>query len=287
MRRLVTTLMGAGALALASPTLAQDSAGEDDPMAAMGDLFGGMFEAEPLTAEQEARLPLARSVVERAMPEGIMSDMMGDMFDGFLGPIMKMAGETTALDAAGRLGLPTDRLDEDEAAEAMAMLDPDWRVREVRRAEAMPQIIGTAMAAMEPTVRDAMTEMYAVYFDEQVLADVGQFLDTPSGSEYIRKSFTMSADPRFMGAMMEAMPAMMGTFMTIEAQLDEATADLAEARSFDDLSDSQRRRLSALTGQDADTLRSALDAAAERGSMGGGMFGAGEDWDEDWETEAE
>ena len=75
MKRIATTL-SALALITATPTLAQeqDSAADTEmqrELDAMGALFGDMFgSADPLTSEQEARVPAAQAVVLQLFPEG-------------------------------------------------------------------------------------------------------------------------------------------------------------------------------------------------------------------------
>lgn len=250
------------ALVLASqPVAAQDDGMTDETLAAMSQ----MFPAEPLTPEQEARLPMARQIVAKVMPDGIMGEMMSEMFNGFLGPLMAMGTDIDASTALSQLGLTGSEveLSDEEAVEIMAIIDPAYAERTQAEAEAMPKIMGAVSGAIEPTMRVAMAEMYAVYFTQSELGELDVFFSTPTGASYAQKSMKMSSDPRFIGAMMESMPAMMGTFATMEFEMKAVTAGFAERRAYGDLSAAERAKLSEITGVDQGTLENAMAAAGE------------------------
>jgi Uncharacterized protein conserved in bacteria (DUF2059) len=255
-------LVGA-ALAWTTPTLAQDAAvppmvmltndeeisdssagaeGEIDPFA----MLGAMFAAEPLTPEQEARLPQANAVIAKLMPEGAMGEMMGGMFDSILKPMGELAKSSAADRAAKGIGLSEYDLEltEEQAAEIANMFDPVFEEREAREMAMLPEMMGRMWSAMEPPMRKAMAELYAINFTEAELADIDAFFSTPTGAAYARKSFTMASDPRVMAATMEAMPA---------------TAE-------------ERSRITALTGRSAEEIEQLL-AARDSWSEG--------EWDEE------
>lgn len=253
-------LAAAAATVLAAmPVAAQEPAPEDDPMAAMA----AMFAAEPLTAEQEARLPAARLVVDRMMPPGTMGEIMQSMFGGFLDPLLQMGMEPSANEIAKEVGLEEGALDltEEQAREAAAILDPAWSERRQREFGAMKTGMAKAMTAMEPAMRDGMAQAYAVHFSASELADVAAFFATPSGASYARKSYTLASDPRIMGAAMQAMPGMMEGFAAMQVEMEAATADLPPRRSYGDLTAEQRQRLGKLTGLDAQALDAGMASA--------------------------
>lgn len=239
-------------LALAFGSVPATAQSTDDE-AAVAEMMGGlaaMFPVEPLTAEQQSRLPAATALIDQIVPTGTLGDMMGPMLDGVLGPIMDMeAGNATAI-LATSLGLYEEELDitPERAAQALAIMDPAWDERQKAELAAVPSVMARMFVTMEPTMKVAMSELYAVYFDDQELSDISAFFNTASGAAYARKSFTMSADPRMVGAMMQAMPDMMGVFAEMEEELGAATADLADPRSFDQLSAAEKKKLAALTG---------------------------------------
>lgn len=260
-------LLFAAPLALAFgsvPATAQSADDETADSAAMAEIMGefaAMFPAEPLTAEQQSRLPAATALIDQIVPTGTLGDMMGSMLDGVLGPIMAMeAGDATTV-LASSLGMDGVELDitPERAAQALAIIDPDWDARQKAELAAMPAVMQRMFVVMEPTMKAAMSELYAVYFDDQELSDISAFFNTASGAAYARKSFTMSADPRMTGAMMQALPDMMGVFAEMEEQMAAATIGLANPRSFDQLSAVEKKKLAALTGLDEATIAESFD----------------------------
>lgn len=257
LRSFTLSASAAVSLVLAGPAIAQDDGNTADNDAMMAELMG-MFAAEPLTPEQEARLPLASEVIDKMMPPGSLSEVMGDMFgmEGMLGPILSRAQEPRAADFAAQLGMEAWELEMDEAAvaEAATIIDPAREERGARKAAVMPQIMTDMMTAMEPAMREAMTEVFAIQFDQQELADINAFFSTSSGAAFAKKSLKMSSDPRVMGASMKVMPEMMAGFQNMEAQMEAATADLPQPRVFADLSAEEQARMAELTGFTVDEL---------------------------------
>jgi hypothetical protein len=230
--------------------IAQGTAADADPMAEAMGMMSAMFPTEPLTAEQETRLPQAQRIINRMIPEGTLGDMMGGMFDKMLGPILA-ATDAPAMGAVTKgIGASASAIDltPEQSAELAALFDPAYVERHEREKALFPAIMRTMMTAMEPTMRKAMSELYAIHFSQTELDDIEAFFQTESGTAYARKSFTMSSDPRIIGATMEAMPQMMGAFADMERKMAEATADLPAPRSFADLSSAQQARVATLTG---------------------------------------
>lgn len=270
MKTLKNTLLVAGASLslLAVPVQAQDDASADQ-QAEMIEAMQAMFPKEPLTAEEESRLPQAKVIIDTMIPPGTLGEMMGGMFDKMLGPIMEMAASNPRGDVARQLGVESSDLEltDEQAVELAGILDPVWRDRTAAIGAVMPGLMKKMMATMEPTMRTAMTEAYAIYFDEQELADIHAFFSTDSGLSYARKSFTMSSDPRILAASMEALPAMMASFADMEAQMEAATAGLPEPRGWGDLSAADRARISALTGLEQDEIEENMAMVAEFKAM--------------------
>ena len=256
MFRKIIFAASAGLALVAQPLAAQDSSDDDAAMAALLD----MFKAEPLTEEQEARLPLAGEVVNQMIPDGAMGEMMGSLFDGLLKPILDLAQEPDAETVAEQLGVEesTLGLESENVEEALSILDPTWSERTQREADMMPKIMTDLMNAMEPSMRKGMTEVYAVHFTDAELTDIKEFFQTTSGASFARKSFTISSDPRLVGSMMADIPNLMGAFETMGQQMAEATADLPEARSFDEINIMQRARLAELTGLSVEEIETAM-----------------------------
>ncbi len=253
----------AGLMLLASaPASAQAedaAAGEDltgEQLAEFGALMGQVFQTEPLTATQEARLPQARALVETMMPDGFYGQMMGDVMDKMMRPMMTMFS-TPDFILAARLSLEDgslDDLEESEKDELVEMLDPAHD----RRADAIINVLTGQMAGMfevmEDPIREGLSKAYAVRFDQDQLADIGAFFATPTGEIYAREQMALFADPQVMRASMQALPAMMSGFGDMEATMKEAMASLPKERSYEDLDTAQRRRMAQLLGLDVDSL---------------------------------
>jgi len=252
--------IGACIALTALPAAAQDDAADEAALAAVM----GMFKAEPLTAAEESRLPMATEVVAKMIPPGSLGEMMGSLFDGFLKPIMGMDLEPSAANVAEQLGVAAYdiTIEEGDSAEALAILDPVWTKRKQIERDMIPALMTQMMTAIEPPMRNAMSEVYAVHFTAEELNDINAFFGTTSGANFARKSFTISSDPRLIGSMMESMPLIMSTIADIEQQIEGATADLPPVRGFDELDPAERARLSELVGVSEAELK-ALMADAE------------------------
>jgi hypothetical protein len=255
MKRLKTSLASALLLLSTSPAVAAEKVAakvskEEQEMNAAMSALSGLFKVEPLTADQQSRLPAANAVVEQMMPPGALQQMMGSMFDKILEPLMALEGKSSAVSVARELGLNTAtlNLDEETAGKIAALVDPQWQERRKREMAAMPKIISDVMTVMEPTMRKVMGELYAVNFNAGELKEISTFFATPTGGNYARRSFSMSADPRMMAGMFEAMPALMGQMGSIKAKMAAATADLPAKRTFTDLSAAEKGKLAKLTG---------------------------------------
>lgn len=269
-RRRSFGLSATAALALAAQPLAAappnsprpappaPTANEEDPMA----MLGKMFTAEPLTADQQARLPQAQRIVALLIPDGTLGEMMGKTFDQMLGPILSQSEAPGAATIAKGTGFAASDLDLTDAqtAELAALFDPAYAERHKREMALVPEMMRSITTAIEPTMRKAMAELYAIHFTPAELADIETFFKTPSGTAYARKSFTMSSDPRIMAATMEAMPELMQGFEAMGKKADAATADLGKPRSFADLSLAEKAKVARLTGYSVKEIEEQLAA---------------------------
>ena len=112
-----------GAACVAAPLAAQEPTGAETEEVSQAQvkevaaMMANPFVAEPLTAEQEVRLPAAQAVV---------GTMMGKMVDKMIRPMMSMFSSPEFFLAA-RLDLDEEaigNLTTEEQAEISAMLDP-------------------------------------------------------------------------------------------------------------------------------------------------------------------
>ena len=272
MRKIGMSLaLGVLSLTLSAPAMAQDIVtGEIEGEVAIDDaetdgvmdeaavlaMMSGLFQAEPLTAEQEARLPAATAIVATMMPEGFYGELMRDMMEKTMRPMMAMFSEPDFI-LASRLTLDEAaiaELGDAEKKELLTMLDPAWDQRADTMVNAMVANMGGAYAAVEPPVRAGLAKAYAVRFDEAQLADISSFFATPTGGEFARQSMALFADPQVMGATMEAMPEMIGSFTEMETSMEAALESLPAERDYADLSAAQRARMADLLGVEPDAL---------------------------------
>ncbi|MEC7421124.1 MAG: DUF2059 domain-containing protein [Pseudomonadota bacterium] len=254
----IVNAMAAVALVCAVPAAAQEdpehsqsamSPGELDEFAGM---MAGLFQTEPLTEEQNARLPAAQAVVGEMMPDGFYGEMMAGMMDKMLRPMLTMfsqpefvLGARLAVDAEA-----IEALEEAEQAELTAMLDPAYQARGDAMVAVLTSRMGGMFTAMEGPMREGLSKAYAVRFDDAQLADIAAFFATPTGGEYARESMALFADPQVMQASMQALPAMMSGFGDIESAMREAMTALPAERGYDDLTEAQRKRMAELLDVD-------------------------------------
>lgn len=264
-RRIFASFASLAALALIpQPLAAQDDTSDpavDQTMA----MIGAMFPAEPLTPEQQARLPQAQRIITRMIPDGTMSEMVGPMFDKLLGPIMAAGGASANNAITKGIGIEAGSLDlsPEQTAELAALFDPAHAEREKREAAVMPGVMRDLMTVMEPSMRKAMSELYAIHFSAAELDGIEAFFQTDIGTAFARKSFTMSSDPRILSASMEALPQMMGSFAAMEQKMAQATADLPARRGFAELSAAEQAKVAKLTGYSVDELQAMHREATE------------------------
>lgn len=240
----IRATLAAAVLAL-SPfaALAQDKPAPAADATGMEALSGLLTPPPPLTQEQQARLPLAISLAEKVVPPGSLGSMMDGMLGGLLGPMLGDDEPSARAVISRRVGgLYEDRdMTKADASRIADLLDPAWRERETRTQAFTQQ-------AIEPVVRQAVAELYAVHFSDAQLADIDAFFSTPSGAAYASQSYRMASDPRLTATMMTMMPQAMEQMGAIEAELDAAMADLPPQRNYADLSDNQKKLLAQWLG---------------------------------------
>lgn len=283
MKGSIAALLGAGLMLLSVPAAAQEKNAkptEQETGEAVAEMMKSMFKVEPLTTEQQTRLPQAQALVARIMPPGTMNQIMGGMFDKFLGPMMSMAGEASSSDVARELGVEGEELEleDEQAAQIAAILDPVWKERREAEMAAMQQAMSTVMTAMEPSMRKGMSEAYAIAFTSAEMTDIDRFFATPSGASFARKSYALASDPRILSASMESLPQMMAQFKVMEEDMKAVSAKFPARRSYADLSPAQRDEIAKATGLSQDEIEAGMARAeAERAKKEAGEDEADEE----------
>lgn len=271
-RRIFAATAGLAALALAPQPLAAQEVGD----ARLGDvmeLMAGMFQAEPLTPEQEARLPAAEALVAVMMPDGFYAEMMGDMTDSMIGTITGMFnGEAGAgMVLQSRVDLQREQLEalsDEERIELAALLDPAFEQRAAVVGDMMRGVMGDVAAVFEPLYREGLAKAYAARFDAEQLSDIAAFFATPTGRVYATESMKLLADPQVMSASTQALPAMMGSLGDIAANLEARMAELPPENGWADLTPAQRARMAAVLGVAEAELGASVRDPATRESEG-------------------
>ena len=258
MRNIFGASIAALALTIATPAMAQDDAAmqgdetSQEDLDAFADMMTGLFQPEPLTAEQEARLPAARGIVGTMMPEGFYDKMMTDMLDSMLQPMLAMFS-APELVLGGRLAVDAEaieELDEAQQREIMNMLDPAFDARGSTILEVITGNMGDMFTVMEEPMRQGLSKAYAARFDAGQLEEIAAFFATPTGKVFAEESMALMADPQVMQSMMQSMPAMLGEMGDMDEAMAEAMAALPEERAYEDLSAEERARLADLLNVD-------------------------------------
>lgn len=260
-RKFLTTSAVSLALFTAAPAIAQEDDASKEEMSSealeqIGSMLGGLFQAEPLTTEQETRLPAAQAIVAQVMPDGFYGKMMRDMMDQTMRPMMAMfTAPEFALAARLQVEDGTlENLDEAQQAELMQMLDPVHDQRVDTMITAMTANFSEMFSVLEPPMREGLSKAYAVRFDEAQLADIATFFATPTGGLYASESMALYADPQVMSAMMQSMPAIMGGMADLESSMKAAMAELPPERAYADLSAAERARMAEILGVEESEL---------------------------------
>ncbi len=238
-----------------APSFAEEELGEDE-LGAFGDLFAGLFgdmfgEAEPLTEEQEARMPMAMQVVAKLFPEGTYAQMMDEtmkpMFDGIMGGI----GGSPALllsDITGIDPITLNQIDKEDLEQALDLLDPQAEMRNDAIAGLTMELMVDVVADIEPSYRMGLARAYAIRFTAEELTGLDAFFATELGGKYAAESFLIYADPQVMSAMNEMMPAVMEKMPEMMVGIFALMEEFPEGRSFSELDASERSLLADLLG---------------------------------------
>ncbi|QFT76196.1 hypothetical protein [Erythrobacter sp. THAF29] len=278
MKRIFTAAASGLALALSAPALSQEedvNLGEDGQvggeevfefqtveeeaaeefereMTEAFSIFGEMFEAEPLTEEQEARLPLANKMVDKVFPEGSFAVVMDQSMKPMMTAMMGAVTGDPRTELASLSGVPVEdlyELDDEAAQAALDILDPQYAGRNDRINQIVIDMMGDLFAAIEPSYREALARAFSIRFEGSEIEELLVFFETPVGGKFARESFLVQYDPQMMG-MMEAMgPAMGEVFRKMMEQIAQMAEDFPEGRKFPELSAAERRRLSELLGK--------------------------------------
>ena len=209
-------------------------------------VFADVFAADPLTPEQEARLPLAKRMTDRVFPEGSFSVIMDQSMEPMMDIMMATVTEDPRTQLSELTGIPAEslgELEDDTAQEALTLLDPQHEERNARLGEIVIDMIGDLYEAIEPSYREALARAFTTRFESGEMEELLVFFDTPIGGKFAKESFLVQYDPQMMG-IMEAMGPAMGEIMPdMMTKMIELAADYPEGRTFKELSGAEKSRL--------------------------------------------
>lgn len=215
-------------------------------------MFSDLFAVEPLTPDQQARLPLAGKMAIEIMPEGtfgaVMEQSMGPMMGAIMGavtadPRIRLA-EVSGVDARDLAAL------EDEAAqEALDIYDPNFSERTERMTGIIVDMMGRLFDAIEPSYRDALARALATRFEEAEMRELLAFFDTPTGAKFARESLLVQYDPQMLGVMEQMGPAMVEIMPSMIESIAALEAEVESERRFGELSAAERARAARLIGK--------------------------------------
>lgn len=215
-------------------------------------IFGEMFAADPLTEEQQVRLPLASKMTDQVFPEGSFALVMEQSMEPMMNVMMGAATNDPRTELSSLSGIPVDDLagiDDAAAQAALDVFDPQYAARNDRMSEIVIDMMRDLFDAIEPAYREALSRAFAIRFETGEIEELLVFFETPVGGKFAKESILVQYDPQMLG-MMEAMGPAMGEMLP---GLMERIAHMAEefpaGRTFPDLSADDKRKLSQLLGK--------------------------------------
>jgi hypothetical protein len=226
-------------------------------LAALATLFGT---AEPLTAEQEARLPTADRVAASLVPEGAFVKLIQTSAAPVIETMLGTLADNTLRKVSRQTGLsPSILLEVEPGAieQAEALLDPYSDDREQLRVAMLERGIATIAGQVEPSFRTGLARAYAARFSESELSDLLAFFDTPAGARFATEAVPILADPQVMSAMNALIPAMIATLPDTFEQLELADREFPRAKFTFELSEGERAQLAKLLGVSPQELKEA------------------------------
>lgn len=220
-------------------------------------IFGELFKADPLTEEQEARLPLAEQLSALALPEG----SLGQALEQSIAPMLKTMMSLDSLDKRGELSRLTgvaredlDAVEDRSVNQALDIFDPDFEARKERIVEMTTNMTAQLFEAMEPAYREAIARAYAVRFTEAEMSEILAFAQTGSGQKFTEFGFLMQYDPQIIAAVQAMGPAMAKVLPEMMEEAAAVDEEMPAAFSYIELSPLEREMVAELLGKSESEL---------------------------------
>ncbi len=217
MHGIFKTAFAGAAIFIASPLLAQEAPPVSPPSGHELPVDSG-------------RLAAAAATVDYLFPLGTYERMMRGTMDKVMDSMLSSLGAMNMDDLAGANAVEQDAVPEEDAPQTLAdfsrAADPHFDERMRISTRVMMDEMVILMTAMEPAIRDALTNIYARKFTVDQLHEMNKFFATETGSAFARDYMMVFVDPEMMESMMGMVPEMMQAMPAIMQKVEEATAHL-------------------------------------------------------------
>ena len=264
MRQSLIAIGYALSIAMAAPLAAQDASPSPDPerseggISTLSELLGGLFGApETLNAEQEARLPAARSVALKLFPEGTYAKMMRETFAPVFERVLGSTAMAPGLQVMALTGLPRSSvaaIEEKQLQEAVKLLDPNASERAAEVGRVSANMMTDLISQIEPSYRLGLMRALAIRFTEAELRDLDTYFATPVGRKFAAQSSLIHSDPQVMSAMTEMTPKILEAMPSLFEDLGAISSKYPKGRTYSALSSSEQAELATLLNVSADQL---------------------------------
>jgi len=265
------------ALMLANPAMGgKDAAGSET---VIREMFAKLFDTGDKTPIDPAQLALGQATAARLLPDGAYGKMMDQMLGQFLKPILALDPGMSAAQISLKTGLDydaADKLTEDQRNAVALLLDPDRTARNEGVMNVIRPMLVDMGKMLEGPMREGISRAYARKFSAAQLNAVNAFFATPSGTAFAAESFAIQADPEVLSATFQAMPVMIGKFMSAGPDIEAQMKALPQERRVSTLAEADLKKLAGLLGMTPEALKSydaeassdGADAIAAAGSAG-------------------
>lgn len=211
----------------------------------------------PAPAPDPARLAVARQIALKMLPPGTMREVLSQSYPEMMEAMGGSMGEIPISEIMQIGGLSEEdakKLGDAKLHEVMDIVDPAWRERFKITTTDLMAAVTDMMEKLEPGMREAMARVYARDFTLPQLEEILRFLETPAGTLFGKKSFTIGADPEVTAELAKLMPEMMKAMPELMVEQQRKLDELPPRRKIEELSDEDRQKLADLLGVDVADL---------------------------------
>ncbi|NIJ09523.1 hypothetical protein FHS31_003156 [Sphingomonas vulcanisoli] len=218
-----------------------------------------LFAQAPAPAAVDpARLVAARALAQKLVPPDFYKRSLASS-----SAAMTNSVTSQIMDLPLRLMLSSAGISNDEIAKlppgklhtATMIVDPAVEQRLKIAVEIGKDAMAEIMAQHEPSMREAMAQVYADHFSLAQLQEIDAFFTTPTGRSFASQQLAMLNDPSMQQQMRELTRQVVQRMMTISKQIATDTAALPKPKTLADLTDADRAKLAALLDTTPDKLK--------------------------------